>query len=363
MKNKSYQTGLTLIEIMIALLIGAFLLGGVINIFLSSKQTYRMQEGLSRLQENGRFAMDFLAKDIRMAGFLGCNSSAAPNIIADPKNPNPNAGTPGAPIPIPNASAVTGNNNVTNNWNTFACGASNACIAGTDAITLYSASSCSANLVGNMATANANIQINGTNTCNNQAYDVLVVSDCSNTDIFVASNVSSGGGIETTAHANNQNSANFLSKAYGPDAELLKFNSSTYFIRTGASGQPALWRLNNNQVTSATNPVEMVEGIENMQILYGVDTEFASPPTTPGYGVPNYYVPGTAANIPAADWARAISVRVSLLGRTIDDNLTSEPLSYTYNNVTTTPTSTPAVTDRRIRRVFTSTIAVRNRLR
>ena len=78
MKNKSYQTGMTLIEIMIALLIGAFFLGGVIQIFIGSKQTYRMQEGLSRLQENGRFALDFLSKDIRMAGFMGspCNNGA-----------------------------------------------------------------------------------------------------------------------------------------------------------------------------------------------------------------------------------------------------------------------------------------------
>ncbi len=71
MKNKPYQTGMTLIEILIALLIGAFLLGGVLQIFVSSKQTNRMQENLSRLQENGRFAMNFLTKDIRMAGYWG----------------------------------------------------------------------------------------------------------------------------------------------------------------------------------------------------------------------------------------------------------------------------------------------------
>ena len=59
---------------MIAMLLGIFLIGGVVQIFLSSKQTYRMQENLSRIQENGRFAMDFIAQDIRMAGSLGCNS-------------------------------------------------------------------------------------------------------------------------------------------------------------------------------------------------------------------------------------------------------------------------------------------------
>ncbi|TAL47465.1 MAG: pilus assembly protein PilW, partial [Methylovulum sp.] len=65
MNNKPCQTGMTLIEILIAMLLGVFLIGGVIQIFISTKQTYRMQEGLSRLQENGRFAMDFITKDVR----------------------------------------------------------------------------------------------------------------------------------------------------------------------------------------------------------------------------------------------------------------------------------------------------------
>ena len=76
-----HQTGMTLIEIMIALLIGAFLLGGVLQIFIGSKQTYRMQEALSRLQENGRFAIDFIGQDIRMTSYWGCHSGArAPDI-------------------------------------------------------------------------------------------------------------------------------------------------------------------------------------------------------------------------------------------------------------------------------------------
>jgi type IV pilus assembly protein PilW len=53
MKHKTNQTGMTLIEIMVALLIGAFLLGGVLQIFTGSQQTYLMQQNLSRLQENG----------------------------------------------------------------------------------------------------------------------------------------------------------------------------------------------------------------------------------------------------------------------------------------------------------------------
>lgn len=54
------QRGLTLMEVMVAITISLILLAGVMQIFLGSRQTYRMQDGLARLQENGRFAMDFI---------------------------------------------------------------------------------------------------------------------------------------------------------------------------------------------------------------------------------------------------------------------------------------------------------------
>ena len=66
------QSGLTLIEIMIALSIGVVLISGIIQIFVSTKQSYRVNEALSRMQENGRFAMDFIARDIRMADYRAC---------------------------------------------------------------------------------------------------------------------------------------------------------------------------------------------------------------------------------------------------------------------------------------------------
>lgn len=68
-QSVSYQKGFSLVEIMLALTISLFLLAGFVQLFIGSKQTYRFSDGLSRLQENGRFAIDRLAFDIRMAGF------------------------------------------------------------------------------------------------------------------------------------------------------------------------------------------------------------------------------------------------------------------------------------------------------
>lgn len=69
------QRGLTLVEILVALTISAFLIAGVIQLFVGSKQTYRGQDALSRIQENGRFALDTMARDIRMAGYAPFNTA------------------------------------------------------------------------------------------------------------------------------------------------------------------------------------------------------------------------------------------------------------------------------------------------
>jgi type IV pilus assembly protein PilW len=65
------QLGISLVEIMVALAVSLFLLAGVVSIFVSNKQAFRLQEGASFLQENARFAMGFLSRSIRMADHWG----------------------------------------------------------------------------------------------------------------------------------------------------------------------------------------------------------------------------------------------------------------------------------------------------
>mgnify|MGYP003805980571 CR=1 FL=1 len=58
-----------MVEILVALVISLFLVAGVIQLFIGSKQTYRGYDALSRIQENGRFALEAMARDIRMARY------------------------------------------------------------------------------------------------------------------------------------------------------------------------------------------------------------------------------------------------------------------------------------------------------
>ena len=64
----SYR-GMTLVEVMIALVIGLVLTGGVLEIFIASKQSYRSLETLSRLQEGGRIAIMLMGERLRMTGY------------------------------------------------------------------------------------------------------------------------------------------------------------------------------------------------------------------------------------------------------------------------------------------------------
>ena len=70
MGESNKQSGFTLIELMIVLTLSLFLMLAVIQIFSANSQNFRFSIAFSRMQENGRLALDELARDIRMAGFL-----------------------------------------------------------------------------------------------------------------------------------------------------------------------------------------------------------------------------------------------------------------------------------------------------
>jgi type IV pilus assembly protein PilW len=60
--------GFSLVELMIAMLLGLFIIGGVISVFLSNRVAYRQNENLARMQENARYAFEVVGRDIREVG-------------------------------------------------------------------------------------------------------------------------------------------------------------------------------------------------------------------------------------------------------------------------------------------------------
>jgi len=83
-KNKqpaSAARGFSLVELMIALLIGLIIAIGVVQIFSATRATYQLDESLARAQENGRFALEFLSQDVRHAGYAGCKRDTSVTIF------------------------------------------------------------------------------------------------------------------------------------------------------------------------------------------------------------------------------------------------------------------------------------------
>ncbi|MDG2288270.1 MAG: prepilin-type N-terminal cleavage/methylation domain-containing protein, partial [Woeseiaceae bacterium] len=73
----SQQSGMTLVELLVALAIGSFLMIGAIQVYNQSRQAFVINESIARVQETAQFAMDTLESDLRMASNWGLHSRSA----------------------------------------------------------------------------------------------------------------------------------------------------------------------------------------------------------------------------------------------------------------------------------------------
>lgn len=318
------QSGFGLVELMIAMTIGLILLGGIGYVFLGSRGAFRTTENLSRIQENARYALDTMSRDIRMAGYVGCGNMASIPVktIANPPVPDITAGNA-----LKGYDGGTGWTNPTTITR----------VANTDVLSVMGAFGSGVNLTGNLAPSNANIQING-NPYEFVQGDVLVVTNCVNADIFKVTNNPGSSGLVTMAHASGSNTGNRVG-TYGPDAFVMRMSQYSYFIGINTAGNPSLYR-----VSLSGSTEELVENVQDMQFRYGLDTN--------ADGAVDGFSPAPG------NWAQVVSVTVNLLMQSPDNNISTSQVPITFNNGTFTPTGS----DRRLYQVYSATIGVRNRL-
>ena len=340
MKVDKHQLGISMVEILISLVISLFLLGGIIQVYVGNKATYGFTNAISRIQENGRFAMDIMAQDLRMAGFRGCSvfdPDDSDNIVN-----NLDKTSPGYDPTIHDFVARS-----------VIEGTDSDGLNGSDSITLRGSKPNQVNIHPpyNSPTS-ASIHVSLTDKV--EAGDIVMVSNCRGADIFQVTGIANSVNALQIAMAHSAGSespgnynpdacsgggnAQCLSQTYGSDASLFELQTVTYTIAVGASGEPALWRSENG------SNVELIDGIEEMQLLYGVDTDADK--------YANQYVVSTAV----ADMNDVIAIRLMLLVRSEDAFVAEDNQSYTFNGTQVTPP------DRRLRQVFTTTIGLRNRI-
>ncbi|MEW5892532.1 MAG: PilW family protein [Pseudomonadota bacterium] len=349
---KAGQRGLSLVELMIGMALGLIVVAGIVYIYLGSRQSYKMQENMARIQENGRYAMEILSREIRMAGYQGCSTATFTNTI----NPQTTAANNYAwdfsrsAIEGYEATGAGTWSSVTSGNPATAVSVSNIdtqVVSGTDVITLRTTDSLNIGIVGqptdnNCSGTTADLKV----TPNNLLSDGMIVmaTNCSHAAVFQITNFNSSQNVVHNTGTGTPGNATKDMGACFVGGEIVGISAKSYYIRNNPAGVPALYRK-----TGPSTVEELVDGIQDMQIEYGVDTD--------GNGSIDAYVVAGHASLDSADeWKNVRSVRISLLLVSQDNNVTDAPQRYVYNGSTVTPS------DRRLRYVFTSTIGVRNRL-
>lgn len=358
---RGMQNGVTLVELMVALVITLILSAGVIQIFLSSSQSYRLHEAVSRIQENARFAIWELQREVRMAGFVGCAEDlfnwldpAGDDFRESLMGGQAVAGweahgtAPGSTLNIADSGSAQG---------TWLNGSGEDLPPGlnpvpeTDVLVINRAIRLPVTLSGNPGGA-ANTLLLADVVEHIAQGDIIaaVAADCSGGDMWqVVSNLNGRTLPKGTATGfspgNRPNAGQGFRFTYDDQAAIYGWESKAFYVRRNSTtGQRSLYM---RRLGPGGNRVdELVEGVENMQVLYGLDSNNS--------GRPDRYEPATSVE----DWRQVVSVRVSLLLHSAEGAV-READERAYHLIGTRVTTPP---DTRLRQVATTTIAIRNGL-
>jgi type IV pilus assembly protein PilW len=378
--------GVSLIELMVALAIGSLLVLGLVEVFAASRTAYQMSEGMARVQENSRFAIDYLQRDLRMGGHFGCvndqshqqtpgelqshfeNVDGPLQFNVSVQGYEANGTAPGNIFTLPAPAAGT--------W-TPALPAyikddlSPIPKAGSDIVVLRYLSSEGVPVTNFTAVPNTTtIQVDPgqwtTLTSNGVANPKLFgIADCNYADIFEATTPATG---TLVVKPTGLNKIDFTSDRYSasPPGQVMLYRAESviYYVApsAGDNTQTSLWRARYITDTNATTE-ELVEGVESLQILYGRDARATSGEAGPPMG---YVDNQTTADVvdAAGHWQFVGLIRIGILAKSPNKAAAQGPGAVAANrpNALGVSFATPTPYDGNYRTTYESTIALRNRL-
>jgi type IV pilus assembly protein PilW len=384
MKRVSRPTrmaGVSLVELMIAMVIGLIIMLGVIQIFSASSAASRLSEGASRVQENARFALEFLERDLRMAGHMGCVNDQAHVVknLGDPvNNLGVDAGS-GSPLDFrvsiqgydaPGTSpgdtlALGGDWSAPTGMPDSITGLVPAPAGGSDVLVLRFLDSEGVPVNQIAASGGSSVVTGDADRVARLVKDGVAeptlfgVADCGHADVFAGSlsgNEVTGTSVDLSRYTVQPTGQTMLYRA----------ESIVYYVGVNpTTGVNGLRRARADSTGSYTINEEVVEGIESLQLMFGLDTTENISLTAPPVGsitesaIASDVSTGTDAAA-ASQWLRVGQVRVGLLATSPD------PAS------SVTPANNPSVlgvefaqgttNDGRYRAPYEVTVALRNRL-
>lgn len=361
------ERGLTLIELLIAMTISLIVLGAVSYVYLGTHGAYRTNESAARVQETGRFAMDSVTRDLRSTGFLGCGSSltatgSVPLAITNVSNVN----TVAVVNYAGGVGAVSGFSQAT--WNSAAFVTaytpSHAYVPNTDVLIIRVATSAPAP-VESIAPGGSAVTADGA-VCaalNTTGNSYLLVSSCTRAALInvTGSTCGAAGTAQTGTVTVNYSAGAVAINPPGVPALTIdgyptaqQFDEVTYFVGTNETGGTSLYR----HSAATGNEDEIVDNVEDMALQFGLGDPVAGGDATSSkvlYG---------ANLMGAADWPAVVSVQVVV--QAVGSNAqagggaTNQAQVLTLLPLRPVPPSVTA--DTRLRDVFSTTVALRDRM-
>ena len=358
------QRGYTMLEVLVAMTLGLVVLGSAIGMQISHREAYALTESKLAMQTNAKFAHEFIASSLRELGAVGCRTVegyyagsqeiSSSNYTIAFNNPDiafanfkineellgyENAEGSGSWSPtIPAAFTFAGD-----------------MLDGSDAITIRGAIGPNYRVDKNdIATDKGSVQLDLSNITNVQLKPnhYAVLSQCDVAEVFKITGTEAQTNAGLIVHgAGAQGDDNAL-PAFEKDftdtssAELRRVAVTTYYIADNDNGIPTLYR----DIDNVSDP--LVEGVERMQIEYGVNTD------TTSVNVPDEYHDAQWVNNQNA-WGDVVSVRLGFVMRSRNP-LYEQNMSKTYS-LPGAVTHDYATNDRFVRIVYTATVNLRNR--
>ncbi len=367
--------GFSLVELMVALVLGAMVLVAVINIFFGSRMTYMANEGFARAQETGRFALEDIKRDLREVGtngFCGARLTIRSHLRnCDGLNSAAfDAGRPlhgleftgtgvngGFTIPAELTVETGQYGRWASSGLTELPAALQGRVVGNSDILLFR----TLQPIPGLTAAGHTPATAGAITLNRApnpslAGHVLLVTDCASAaDLFQntssGSSFTRGGTVPCSASGpGNLPASGNWSGSYNESMQVYRNQTTAYYVGINdQTNEPGLYRMVLGE--GAPRYIEVADGIENMQVLYG----FSLPAAQGGDGQSvNHWL--TASQVP--DWGLVIAARISVLARS-PEVAGQERQAETFDMAGVSVT-TPG--DGRIRREFSTTVALRNRV-
>ena len=262
------QRGLTLIELMIALVLGLLLLLGVTNVYVAQRQSFRINENLAHMQDNARIAFELMAREVREAGGTQCGTPLVANVVNGASGSSWLDWTDGGVEGFEGNVAVPGA--------TFGTGTA-ARVNGTDALIVRSGSVNEGVIITEHDPPSAQFKVNTINHGFNDG-DILMACDYRQAAIFQVTNASPGTNV-TIVHNSGTGTPGNCSKGLGFPTDcssatgtpytfenngfLTKLSATAWYVGHNGRGGRSLYRVVNGGAAQ-----EIAEGVTDMQLTY-----------------------------------------------------------------------------------------------